>query len=149
MSISNEIPDVKSIDGSTKFWKQASLTTIAGRRIEKNKEKFPELIRWANKTTSPQYTLQLNYHTKDMLDLMQRIQNNEVDSILIKRKREAEQIDLTLDDDNNNDKSENNNNTEDDEYIEVIKVDKEIDVLDITDETDPVWSTVTVTRGVL
>ena len=28
------------------------------------------------------------------------------------------------------------------EYIEVIKVDKEIDVLDITNETEPIWSTV-------
>jgi len=153
-SISNEIPNVRSIDGSTKFWKQASLTTIAGRRIENNKEKFPELIKWANKTTYPQCTLQLNYHTKDMLDLMQRIQNNNVDSNLNKRKRESKYIDLTLDDDDDNDDNDNNDNdndknknkndnsTEDDEYIEVIKVDKEIDVLDITNETEPIWSTV-------
>ena len=35
----------------------------------------------------------------------------------------------------------------DDEYLEVIKVDKEVDVLDITDESDPQWSTVTIKRG--
>jgi hypothetical protein len=151
-SFSNEIPSsLKAIDGDTKFWKQASVTTIAGRRIDKNKEKFPELIRWVNKTKEPSYTIQLHYHTKEMLELMQRLQLQE--SNLLKRKRETEHIDLTLDtdddEDNNHDddNGDKNNDKIDDEYLEVIKVDKEVDVLDITDESDPQWSTVTIKRG--
>ena len=152
-SLSTEIPKLATNDGDTKFWKQASLSTIAGRRIEKNKEKFPELIKWANKSPVPSYTIQLYYHTKDMLELMQRIQLQE--SNLLKRKRASDQqnlIDLTQDDDDNDDNNDYNNDNEnndtvDDEYLEVVKVDKEVDVLDITDELDPQWSTVTIKRG--
>lgn len=50
-----------------KFWKQPSLVTSSGRKIESEREKFVPLMRWENISSSPLATMVLRYHTEDCL----------------------------------------------------------------------------------
>lgn len=66
-----EAPSTQQIGENEKFWKQASLTTAAGRRIELEKEKFRPLPRWKNLRKTPDEVLVLQYHTAAMMDFLE------------------------------------------------------------------------------
>ena len=70
-----EAPSTQQIGENEKFWKQASLTTAAGRKIELEKEKFRPLPRWKNLRKSPDTELILQYHTEAMLDFLEEHQD--------------------------------------------------------------------------
>lgn len=61
-----EVPGQHSVNVDGKFYKQPSVTTMAGRNIAET-EKFIPLLRWQNKSDIPLTTLSLFYHTHEMI----------------------------------------------------------------------------------
>jgi hypothetical protein len=51
-----------------KFWKQPSVTTKAGRKVQK--EKFVPLERWENSDRSPFIVMSLRYHTQQFMQIL-------------------------------------------------------------------------------
>jgi hypothetical protein len=70
-----EAPGQQNIGESEKFWKQASVTTAAGKALRLEKEKFLPLSRWSNIGTVPLATLQLRYHSSSMIEFLAEFQH--------------------------------------------------------------------------
>lgn len=70
-----EAPGQQNIGESEKFWKQASVTTTAGKALRLEKEKFLPLSRWSNISTVPLATLQLRYHSSSMIEFLAEFQH--------------------------------------------------------------------------
>lgn len=70
------------IDPNSKFWKQASVATCTGSKVENDKEKFIPLLKWKNKTVEPCATLLLQYHLADVVGMFRENPEmlNELDS---------------------------------------------------------------------
>jgi hypothetical protein len=64
-----EVPGQHSVNVDGKFYKQPSVTTMAGRNITET-EKFIPLLRWKNKSEIPLMTLNLFYHTQEMIQFL-------------------------------------------------------------------------------
>jgi len=96
-----EAPSTQQIGENEKFWKQASLTTSAGRRIELEKEKFRPLPRWKNLRKTPDTELILQYHTEAIIDFLEENQDKlkeSTSSIGISKKKTHNVVyDLTSD----------------------------------------------------
>jgi hypothetical protein len=64
-----EVPGQHSVNVDGKFYKQPSVTTMAGRNITET-EKFVPLLRWKNKSENPLTTMNLFYHTQEMIQFL-------------------------------------------------------------------------------
>jgi hypothetical protein len=123
--VKTQPPNVQSVSEGKKFWKQASVTTVAGEKVENEKEKFIALERWENVNTEPIKILQTYYHNTSMISFLRNqtnsslsIQSDSFSSLGEKRASErsittktnksqkVDVIDLLLDDEG--DDSQNN-----------------------------------------
>jgi hypothetical protein len=64
-----EVPGQHQVNSEGKFYKQPSVTTIGGRNITEA-EKFVPLLRWKNKTEIPLITMNLFYHSPEMIQFL-------------------------------------------------------------------------------
>jgi hypothetical protein len=65
-----EVPGQHQINSEGKFYKQPSVTTIGGRNITEA-ERFVPLLRWKNKTDTPLVTMDLFYHSPEMIQFLE------------------------------------------------------------------------------
>jgi len=135
----NEVPTAPDlISENKKFWEQASVTTTAGRKITNQKEVFVPLIRWANTSHDPCKALLLYYHSRQVIEFLLSMQNN--DNRNEKRKHIVSAV-ATDNDDNNDDN---------DDEIEVHQPAKIAHILDLTnsddenDESAKTWKTIVI-----
>jgi hypothetical protein len=137
------------------------LSTAAGRAVSE-KEKFTPLARWSNKHTEPDFEVNLNYHTKDMLGFISEFLPSAASAVSLpvlaapstKRKRlnltSDGHIDLTADDSEDDDDCIKEARLSDD--IELVDDDisilprksREVPLLDLVDEdgSGRQWSSV-------
>lgn len=67
-----EVPAENHVSGSQKFWKQASVATVGGRKLEASVERFAPLTRWANASKKP-IDMVLKYHSPGTIQALQII----------------------------------------------------------------------------
>jgi hypothetical protein len=66
----HEVPAALQVDADGKFYKQPSVTTVGGRNINEC-EKFIPLKRWRNVSTTPLATLELCYHSPEIINFLE------------------------------------------------------------------------------
>lgn len=132
----HEIPTNLSIANKEdqKFWKQPSLVTASGRKVESDKEKFIPLMRWENTSSIPLATMVLRYHTQETLNFLRNSKT------CGKRDREEGEEDTDCV------RKERRNSSHDQEanvggdVVEIVR-EKEVPLMDLTEE-NPQWEIV-------
>jgi len=69
------VPKKSKIAEGTKFWQQPSASTIGGQNISPEREKFLPLIRWKVVNSEASQTIIANYHTAEMLSIIEKLGN--------------------------------------------------------------------------
>jgi hypothetical protein len=124
-----------------KFWTRPSVVTSSGRKIESEREKFVPLLRWENASEIPLKVMTLFYHSADMMRFLKNPQ--------IQLKRPHEEVSGELNEQNRKKGREGEEEEETppllnhlgDAVVEVVR-EKEVPLLDLTDETAPIWGSV-------
>lgn len=120
-SSSNSQSTQMQVRPDTKFWTQPSVGTIAG-DVLKNKEVFKPLEKWINSSSTPLITLEMEYHTRDMLEVLRQVGDDSR-----KRKTPSDEDELPG--------AARKNDTLGD-GIEIVEVVKIVPILDLTEDED-------------
>lgn len=143
---------VHFVSEGKKFWEQASVTTTAGRPIDKSKEPFDPLVRWSNISSVPLNAMTLYYHSQTTLEILDNIRKT---GSLLPLKRAVGFVDLSDENDVNesvtsldNDKHiRRNEEAEEDDVVEVEAPPRIVPVIDITDESNTIVTEVQITAN--
>lgn len=103
-----EVPGQTKVSIDGKFLQQPSITTVGGRNITEV-EKFVPLLRWKNKTDIPMITLNLYYHSPEMIRFLTLYHNTPTTNLS----------------NNNNINNNNNNRSEKRKFDEIIDLTEE------------------------
>lgn len=138
----HEIPThPENINQNEKFWKQASVTTKAGRKLEEDKEKFNPLTRWTNKNKTPLHESNLYYHTLETLLTLKNCFGN--------NKRNHDEI-IEINDDEHIIKKEKysiDDDKDNDDEIKVVIMHREVEICDLSEEGNAAWDIVLVSSS--
>jgi flagellar biosynthesis GTPase FlhF len=132
-----------SLNQDSKFWKQPSVVTSGGRKIQNEKEKFIPLTRWENCSSEPMKIITLHYHSEDVIRYLknpaaqQEKEREKEKQKEKKRKREEEEAEMTR----LRQMEEHHGNGE----VEEIIKEKEVPFLDLEEDT-PSWKVIKLKR---
>ena len=124
---------------------------MAGSQV-RGKDEFKPVVRWDNKSTTPSQTLLLTCHTHHTFSLLERYALQAKLSPAPKRiKYEDGLVDLTNDDVETNEVNTPRAHRQEhvevvDEEVSIVKRPREVPLVDMTDESAPVSSTLTLDR---
>lgn len=128
----------------TKFFKQASVMTALGDRINSSKEVFvPNLSKWENLGTVPLATIELFYHTAETLHVLREASmsgdqdESAAGRVAKKPRRENEQSDS---------QPVGGDNGEEAEDVVVVRRERIVPMLDLTKEGNPTWESIVIER---
>lgn len=136
----NEVPTAPDlISENKKFWEQASVTTTAGRKITNQKEVFVPLIKWSNISHEPCKSLLLYYHSRQVIEFLQVMQNDD--------NRKAEKRKAVTAITSENDGNDDGNDNDEIEVHQPVKIAHILDLTNSDDEneaTSRTWETIVV-----
>jgi hypothetical protein len=140
----DRLPSVSSsssLNQDSKFWKQPSVMTSGGRKIQNEKEKFIPLTRWENCTSEPMKIITLQYHSEDVIRYLKNpaAQQEKERENEKKRKREEEEEAEVLR------LRQLEEHTVNGGEVEEIVKEKEVPFLDLEEDT-PSWKVIKLKR---
>lgn len=131
----HEVPTTHQVGDNEKVARQASVATVAGSMVEAGREKFiPNLNRWENVSATPLATLELKYHTELALKLLRDVQSENKNKRPIVLAPDTEEI-----------KRARNTENEEDIGFEIVQREKQLPILDLT-EDNPEWRTTVIRK---